>query len=506
MLTVEEREAIRRAYYVEHKSVRAIARELHHARATVEQALESAEPTQYTQHQPRPAPVLGPYHAQIQAWVAENATLPRKQRYTSHRIYELLRAAGYPGAESTVRGYIGQLRRAQRAKREVYVPLAFAPGEAAQVDWGVAEVVVAGHVQAVQLFVMELCYSRRTFVMAFPTQRQEAFFLGHVQAFHFFQGVPQVLIYDNLKAAVYRILAGQQRQEQARFVQLRSHYLFESRFCTPGQGHEKGGVEGRVGFVRRNYLVPRPAVADYPALNAYLAAACAADDARQVQGQPQPIGAAWAAERPHLRPLPPHDFACAVQREVTLNGYSQVVFETNRYSVPTDQAYRQVVLQATPFEVTLLHGAQVLARHPRCYDREQDIWDPLHYLPLLEQRPGALAHARPLQQWRTTWPPVYERLLTHLQQRWPEGQGTREFVRILRLHQEFPAPLLEQAVAEALRYASATVDSVRLCLQALTQPALPAPVDLAAHPALAQIAAQGPDLQQYERLLSGGLP
>jgi transposase len=506
MLQVEDREAIRRAYYIEHKSVRAIARELHHARETVQQALADAEPARYTIHQPRSAPVLGPYKARIQELQAENERLPRKQRYTSHKIYELLCADGYQGGESTVRGYIGQLREAQRQKRAVYLPLEFAPGEAAQVDWGEALVILAGVKQTVQLFLMWLCYSRRLFVMAFPTQRQEAFFMGHVQAFHFFGGIPQVLIYDNLKAAVYRILTGHNRQEQAQFVQLRSHYLFGSRFCTPGQGHEKGGVEGGVGFARRNYLVPLPEVASYAALNARLLAACLADDARQVARQPMTIGAAWQLELPQLLPLPAYDFDCALQREVLLNGYSQVVFETNRYSVPTDQAYRHLVLKATPFEVTIFHQAQVLARHPRCYEREQDILDPLHYLPLLEHRPGALEHAQPLRQWRQQWPPVYERLLAHLQQQWPDGRGAREFVRILQLHTEYPAALIAQAVQQALECGSAHVDGVRLCLHALQHPESPcAPVDLTARPELAAVGAQGPDLQQYEQLLSGGI-
>jgi transposase len=131
------------------------------------------------------------------------------------------------------------------------------------------------------------------FVMDFPTQRQGAFFMGHVQAFNFFQGVPQTLIYDNLKAAVYRILDGRNRIEQQRFVQLRSHYVFESRFCTPGQGHEKGGVEAGVGYAQRHYFVPLPQVPDWDTLNAHLLAACHANDARTVDRQPQSIGVAW---------------------------------------------------------------------------------------------------------------------------------------------------------------------------------------------------------------------
>ena len=504
MLTVTDREAIRRAYYREKKSMRAIARELHHSRETVKQALADAAPAKYTLTQPRAAPVLGPYQAQIQELLAENEHLPRKQRYTSSKILEIISAAGYTGAASTLRGYISRLRRTQRQKRPVYLPLEFAPGEAAQVDWGEAQIILAGERCTAQVFVMWLCYSRRMFVMAFPTQRQEAFFMGHVQAFNFFQGVPQTLIYDNLKTAVYRILAGRSRIEQQRFVQFRSHYLFESRFCTPGQGHEKGGVEAGVGYAQRQYFVPLPEVADWDTLNAQLLAACHANDARTVDRQPQPIGVAWQQEQPHLRPLPAYAFDGAVSREVTLNGYSQVTFESNRYSVPTNHAYRQLVLRATPFEIRIVHQDQVLATHPRCYGQQQDIVDPLHYLPLLAQRPGAFEHAQPLRQWRKQWPPAYEQLLAHLQQQWPDGRGMREFVQILQLHTDYPADQIAQAVQQALDYGAAHLAGVRLCLHNLQHPDAPLPpVDLTTHPELADVGEPAPDLRQYEQLLLG---
>ncbi len=506
MLKVEEREKIRRAYHLEGKSVRQIAREQHHARETVKQAVESAAPRKYTQKQARAAPVLGAYHERIKELLEENERLLRKQRYNGHQIYLRLREAGYQGAESTLREYIAKQRAGRRAKREVYLPLEFEPGMDAQVDWGEAEVIIAGVSITVQLFVMRLCYSRRTFVMAFPTQRQECFLEGHVQAFHFFGGVPQHISYDNLKAAVLRILEGRNRQEQARFIQFRSHYLFASRYCTPGQGHEKGGVEGGVGYTRRNYLVPPPQVASFEALNALLLAHCHADDERQVARQPQPIGAAWQEELPYLLPLPAHAFACCAQLNVGLNGYSQVEFETNRYSVPGDQAYRHLILHAYPFHVEILHGEECIARHPRCYAQRQDILDPLHYLPLLEQRPGAFEHAKPLQQWRAQWPAVYEQLLAHLQQQWPEGRGIREFLRVLQLHRQHPADLIAQAVQQALTYGCAHADGVNLCLnQLLHSETPPATLSLTGHPELAQVGAQPPDLQCYEQLLPRGV-
>jgi len=292
MISVEDREKIRRAYFSENKSQRQIARELGHSRKTVRNAIESAEPGSYTLRKPRAAPVLGPYRARIDELLEENERLPRKQRYTGHRIYKDIQAKGYNGAESTVRGYIAERRREKR-KREVYIPLEFDPGADAQVDWAEAVAIIGGERVIVQLFLMRLCYSRKLFVRAYPRQKQEAFFDGHVRAFHHFQGVPRRIAYDNLKAAVMRVLEGRNRQEQERFIVFRSHYLFESRFCTPGQGHEKGRAEDGVGFSRRNFMVPVPRVAAYEELNDHLLSACQGDDQRRIDRQEMTIGEAW---------------------------------------------------------------------------------------------------------------------------------------------------------------------------------------------------------------------
>ena len=285
---------------------------------------------------------------------------------------------------------------------------------------------------------------------------------------------------------------------------LRSHYLYESYFCTPGQGHEKGGVEHGVGLGRRNYMVPIPQVRDFAELNAHLLACCVADDARRVDRQPQTIGEAWEVERAYLKLLPQHAFDPRISQAVTLNPYSQVTFETNRYSVPADQAQKQLVLKAGPFTVTIQHLDKVLATHPRSYGREQDILDPLHYLSLLEQRPGAFEHAKPLREWRTQWPPVYERLLAALRGEDERG-GVREFVQVLKLHREYPARQIEQAVTQALEYGCPHADGVRLCLHQLQHPAATFnPVDLTQFPQLAGVAQQPPDVRRYEQLLAGG--
>jgi transposase len=500
MIIVEDREQIRRAYFIEHQSIREIARQLHRSPKTICKALETAGQAEYTLTQPRASPVLGEYKGLINQLLEENKRLPRKQRYTLHKIFEQVQAAGYQGCESGVRLYVAQ-KKDKKGHFEVYLPLEFDPGTDAQVDWGEAVADIAGQRETVQLFLMRLNYSRRVFMMAFPAQRQEAFFEGHVRAFHHFQGVPHRIAYDNLKAAVQKILTGHTRVEQERFIAFRSHYLYASHFCTPGQGHEKGGVEHGVGFTRRNFLVPIPNVASYDELNANILAECLGDDLRTVDGQSQPIGQAYELERPRLLPLPPGDPECCVTKPVNLRPYSQVEFETNRYSVPTEDAYKKLVLKAYPFRVEILHDHRTLAVHPRCYGHNQDIFDPLHYLSLLEERPGAFEYAKPLRRWRKNWPPVYERLLARLRAAEPENRSVREFVGILRLHRTYPAELVEQAVTQALDFGCIHADGVRLCLHQLQNPVQSAPpVNLDDHLHLTEVGNQPVDLQCYEQL------
>jgi len=506
MRDVREWEKIRRAYYVEKQSKRQIMRELRCSYETIKKALMYSAPRPYTLKKPRASPVLGAHQEEIERLLTENERLPRKQRYTSHTIYERIKEQGYEGSESNLRRYVGQLRREKR-RPAVYLPLSYEPGIDGQVDWGEASVEMAGERLVVQLFVMRLCYSRKLFVMAFPTQRQEAFFAGHVAAFHYFGGVPHRLSYDNLKAAVQRILTGRNRKEQNAFVVFRSHYLFESRYCTPGEGHEKGGVESDVGYVQRNFLTAVPQVASFAKLNEQLLAACTAEGERKVEGAPQSIGEMWQAEKALLYPLPAHDFVCCRSREVTLNGYGQVAFETNRYSVPVELARKHLVLRAYPFEIEILDGEQVIARHQRCYGHKQDILNPLHYLSLLEQRPGAFEHAKPLRQWRESWPPLYEELLTCLREQSaaaaePESRAIREFIRILQFHQQHPAHLIQEAIAAAMDQNLLHVAGVRYCLNGLLHPTPElSALDLTTHPQLVSIGSQPVDVTHYDRLL-----
>jgi transposase len=445
---------------------------------------------------------MDPVKPIIDQWLAEDEHRPRKQRHTARRIYDRLRTEyGFEGGESTVRRYVGQRRK--RRLSQVFIPLAYEQGQIAQVDFGEAQVVIAGERVTAQLFCLRMGYSKQPFVTALPNQAQEAFFEGHVRAFDFLGGVPRVLVYDNLKVAVKRILEGRNREEQMAFIAFRSHYLFESRFCNPGQGHEKGLTEGLVGYSRRNWLVPPPEHPTWDDLNAYLLEECRGEGERRLRGMEQTIGEALALERGHLLPLPARAFPCCVLRPARANGFGLVTFQTNRYSVPAVHAHEKLWLRAFVDRVEISNGRQVLAVHPRCYGREQDILDPLHYLPLLEQRPGAWDQAKPIQEWRQQWPRVYERYLDALRERLPRSQATREFVHVLQLHEDYPEQIIAQALEEALSGHCYSADGVKqLVLRLIEPPCLRAPLEEADGLFLDVSPVAWPDLHQFDRLLS----
>lgn len=501
MKTVEDYEQIRRAFFVEGLSIREIHRRLKVARKTIRKAIVEPTPKPYQLEKPRPAPVLGPYKERIIELLDESEQQPRKQRYTARTIYRIIREEGYQGSEGGVHNYVSKRRKA-RKRKEAYLPLEFDAGQDAQVDWGEVTVHIAGQEIKAQFFSLRLNYSKARFVMAFPFQKQEAFFEGHIQAFHFFGGVPRRITYDNLKTAVYKILEGKKRQEQQAYKEFRSYYLFESHYCTPAKAHEKGGIENDIGYAQRNFFSPILEVDTYQELNDFLRQACQQDMQRRTRGQEKLVAELWEAEQEFFLPLPARDFPACITRVVKPNNYLQVTYETNRYSVPYDYRDRQMVLRAFPFQIELLYLDEVIAVHSRCFEKEQDILDPLHYLPLLAQRPGAFEHAKPLRHWRKKWSKSYERLLQELRESKPDGRGVREFLEILKLHQEYPEKLVKQAIERALDLGAAHLDGVQLCLRQLLEPEPQTPsLDLSSHPELVQVGHQPLDLGQYDRLL-----
>lgn len=513
MRTVEQIEAIRRAYYQDHKSIRAIAREQGHGRDVIRAALAGTEPGPpcYRLRQPKPQPVREAIAPLVDAWLTADQAAPRKQRHTAVRVYHRLVAEhGYAGSERTVRLCVQEWKAAHRDDALGFVPLAYAPGAEAQCDWGDAVVRIGGVEQAASIFSIRLCYSLKPFVCAFPAARQECFFAAHEAAFALWGGVPQRITYDNLTSAVRTVLQGRKRVEQEAFVAFRGHHLFASHFCRPGLegAHEKPLVESLVGYSRRNFLVPVPDVPSWAALNAALYARCVREDARMASGRGHTIGALWQEEQAHLLPLQRQGYPCCRTVATRATRQGLVTFERNRYSVPTRYGGVRLLLRAFPWEVEISDGQSVIARHPRLYGRDGEHLDPLHYLSLLERKPGAFDLARPIQQWAVQWPPIYRTYLDALQRARPH-EARREFVRILQLHARYTPAAIGAALERAYGLCCWSADGVEQLVHQEAGLALPATtVDLVAAGVptltrLAQVQIPLPDLHRFDQLYAG---
>ena len=493
MLKVDQKEQIRRAFFIEGKSIRQIARERHHDRRTVRAAIRDGGPPRYKLTRPRARPVLGRFVTIIDRWLTEDQLSPAKQRHTSRRIYHrLIEEHGYTGGESTVREYVHKHRT---RPRPVFIPLAYEPGMDAQVDFGEARVIMKGRPLTVQLFVGRLCFSKIPFLVASPNQQQEALFEGHEKAFDFFGGVPRTIWYDRLSQAVRKALPGHKPQEQEAFIAFRSHYLFESRFCNPREAHEKGLVENLVGYARRNFLVPVPEVDSFQELNDRLRQRCLAEARRRLRGETRTIGNLWDQERPHLLSLPVHPFPCCRTVPVRPNRLSMITFQTNRYSVPVEYASESLLLRAFVNRVEITDGTRVIAAHERCYGREQDILDVFHYLPLLKKRPGAFDHAKPLKMW--TRPAVLDRYLARLRERLSHRVATMEFLRVMEFCINHSRDEVAAAVAQAMTSGSLGSGTVAYLLRANRTSLQPSPAGiLTSAPACPPV--QDRDLRQYD--------
>ncbi len=463
MSRVELFERIRRDHELEALSIRALADRYGVHRRTVRQALVSAVPPPRKVAQ-RARPVMGPYEGLVRGWLRADLEAPKKQRHTARRVWQrLVEEHGVSVSESTVRAFVRGVRLELAGEQLPVVPIVqeHPAGAEAEVDFGEFHATVAGRRMRLWLFVMRLSCSGRAFAMVFAHQTQEAFLEGHVAAFEHFGGVPGRIRYDNLKAAVTRMLVGRDRVENERFIALRSHYRFESFFCLPGVAgaHEKGGVEGEVGRFRRWHLVPVPEVADLAGLNNYVASRLAIDDRRRIAGRAVTIGHMFdTVERDALKGLPVDRFDTMRLLSVKVDTKSRVCVQQAYYSVPVSYVGRrvQVKLGARHLEVTDPTAGTVLAVWDRSLTKFAGHYLLDHYLEILVRKPGAMPGSSALAQARArgVFTTVHQQFWDAARRAHGDAEGTRRICEVLLLARRMPASQLSAGIAAALQVGS----------------------------------------------------
>ncbi len=455
MYGVELYRKVRLACHRDGMNVSEAARHFGVNRRTVAKMLKHSVPPGYQRSKPPRRPKLDPFTGIIDAILEQDKSLPRKQRHTAKRIFERLRDEhGFEGGITIVTDYV---RACKRRTREVFVPLEHAPGHA-QVDFGEALAAIGGVERKVHFFALDLPHSDACFVKAYPAETAEAFCDGHVSAFAFFGGVPLSILYDNTRIAVAKILGDGTRQRTRVFSELQSHYLFKDRFGRPGKGNDKGKVEGLVGFARRNFMVPIPRFDSFDGLNAWLEERCLKRQGDQLRRHNETIEERLARDLDALMVRPAVPYEPCETYGTQSNSLSLVRYRLNDYSVPVAYAHRDVLVHGYVHEVVISCGPEIIARHTRSYERGEMIFDPVHYLPLLEQKIAALDQAAPLSGWEL--PEAFIRLRRLLERRMGR-QGKREYIQVLRLLESFELDDVHGAVTQALGLGAIAYDAVK---------------------------------------------
>ena len=488
---------VRRAHFHDGMSGRAIARDFGISRDSVAKMLAYSEPPGYRRSVAIKRPKLDGFTDQIDQWLADDKNRARKQRHTARRIFDRLRSeCGFTGGHTIVKDYV---RTKKQSGKEMFVPLSHPPGHA-QADFGEALVVIGGVEQKAYYFAFDLPYSDAGYVRAYPAANTESWLDGHVHAFGFFDAVPQSILYDNDRCLVARIMPDMIRKRTQRFSALLSHYVIDDRYGRPGKGNDKGKVEGLVGYARRNFMVPMPRFASWDAFNDHLEEQCLQRQADILRGHKISIGERLEADLSAMQALPATPFEACDLQSGQVTSTSVVRYRGNDYSVPVAYGHREVWIKGFVDRIVIGCAAEVIANHPRSYDTGDMVFNPVHYLSLIERKIMAFDQAAPLQGWEL--PDAFKTIQRLLEARQGKA-GKREYVQVLRLLERFEMEVLHRALKDALRMGAVSFDAIKhlvLCQVEHRPPRL----DLDIYPFLPRTNVATTLSSSYMSLLSGG--
>lgn len=478
-------------------SERSAARHFGISRESVKKMMSFSVPPGYRRTAAIKRPKLDGFSEIIDQWLRDDIGQHRKQRHTAKRVFDRLRDEhGFTGGYTIVKDYV---RDHQRRRQEMFVPLHHAPGHA-QADFGEAIAIIGGIEQRAHFFALDLPHSDASYIRAYPAATAEAWVDGHVHAFAFFGRVPQSVLYDNDRCLVARILPDGTRQRARLFSGFLSHYVIRDRYGRPGKGNDKGSVEGLVGWARRNFMVPLPRFASWEDFNLWLEEQCRKRQADILHGHTETIGQRLQRDLDVMAELPAAAFDACDQATGQVSSQALVRYKTNDYSVPVAYGHLDVWVRGYVDRVVIGCGGEIIARHPRCYDRQDMVFDPVHYLPLLEKKIGALDQAAPLVGWDL--PAEFQTLRRLMEARMIKA-GRREYVQVLRLLEIFEMEDLHVAIKNALRMGAVGFDAIKhlvLCQVEKRPPKL----DLDVYPYLPRANVGTTSAASYMSLMAGG--
>jgi transposase len=482
--------------------IRDICRKTSISRNTVRKILRGQKAKFTYQREESIQPTQEPIKALIESWLKHDSLETKKYRRTAKRMYNALRADpyGYTGSyASVVRCFNEMQDKIKKNPPEVFIPLDFGPGTAGQFDWGDVKAVIGGQLMALDVGAMQLCHSRVCYGRAYPCQKQELLFDVHRRAFEHFGGVPHRVIYDNLKTAVKKILKGNHRNLQERFVEFSSSYLYDANFCNPAHGNEKGRVENLIGFIRENFFVPIPKFDTLEELNERLLSFLIS--VSRTKKHP-----AHADKTPHdlyqlekglLIPLPEHGYECCRVTHAAVTSYSTVHFETNQYSVPGAYVGKTVQVKGYAENVVISSLSVEIARHNRLYGAKQQSLNPYHYLEALSRKPRAFADGLPFKEWQL--PEVFQQYRRMLKEKFEDGD--RYFVKTLVLVKDWPIMDVAEAIRQAIAAHALGDNYVLMILRRMCDPDFGLGVcDIRAD--LAHYQAKQPPLSRYDEVFT----
>ena len=501
MLNVETIRKVRQAHFRDGKRIREIARDFNLSRNTVRSIIRSGITDQKYERTEQPHPKLGSFIERLSELLKEDTGKPVRHRRSAQILFEQLQREGYEGGYDAVRRYVGTWKKADgSASVKVFIPLEYDAGDAFQFDWSYEQVMLGGIQTEVKIAQFRLCHSRKPFCIAYTRETLEMVLDAHIRAFEFFGGVCRRGIYDNLKAVVTKVLMGKDRVFNRRFQNLASHYLFDLVACTPAAGWEKGQVENQVGVVRNRFFAKRRRFASLEELNEWLEGECRnhAATAKHPELKDRTVDQVFAEEKSKLMALPASPFDGYQESVVRVSPQLLVSFDRNRYSVNAMAVGKTVSLRAYANRIVMVMNGTVVGIHRRHLGRDKVIYDPWHYLAVLEKKPGALRNGAPFKQWDL--PESMVEVRKALEDR---SGGDRQFVSILSVVGRYRLEPVATACAQVIVDKTISSDVILSILSRAHDEPQPEPLPLSVQLPLLKLIPLV-DCYRYDRLLKGG--